>query len=514
MNHTSERWLRWGIAVAVAANVAVFGSRLVSTVSRGALIETTGTERVPIYGIWKVANGHPVYENPFAGSYSLSLYNFGFYNAYGWIARLFGWQAGGLVLGTRLMTLLCTVLVTILFAWVLRSMTEDGSDARAPSWTWALLGGALTTLSSAAVSWFYLTVRPDFASLVFALMGLALYIRARNQPPTWPFAMALCFFLAWAFKQSTIGIFGGVCLDALVARRWRHVFGLGLPVAALGALCLWLGGPDYRLNVLTVPAMARFHPFKPENLTFFTVFVPCVHLWAAPLALVMMRRKTTQTRGAPHSASPEMRALAIVTAVSFAWCLLALTRDGGYRNTLLEAYVALSALVLTAVWRQSATLATRPLESAIVAAAFAGSAVFPMAQFATGKLGDVVVASRERADAAERLARRLEQAASPVLAQESLLAEPWHSTKDRYPAVVLDDYFYWAARTEGRLRDSGGVEGLIANHHFGALLLTGPLNLEPVARTAGYQNVSLGSDAEILHVQYFELPGEASRAPQ
>ena len=492
----ASRWSVWAVALLLVPNALVFGVRLINTVQKGAYVETTGTEPVPIYGVWKAQHGHPVYEQPFEDSFAVSLYNFGFYHSYGAVARLFGWEAGGLILGARMITVAATLVCAALCAWIIVLGIAPAPEARRRTWMFAALAGLTICISSAGVSWFSITVRPDLLSLVAGLAGLALALAGLDRAD-WkrPAAAALCFFAAWAVKQSTIGLLGGMCCAMLLARDWRRMFLFGVPPALLAALSLAIGGVDYRFNVITVPGLGAFDGIRHSYVHLASVFVPNAYLWLAPLALlgIVTRREGRPMRD-DDVVHARLRALRVVVFVAFCWCLVALTRDGGYRNSLLEAYVAGSVLAAIELWRRGPALVLTPsrLRIGVLALAVLISAGFPVAQLvALDRIGNLTVASPAMIDEARRIESRLKALPKPIFAEESMFGEPWHSTDGRYPAFVLDNYFFFSVRIKGGTKDGPAIEQLVTERRFPTLLLSGVRRLDAVALAAGYRRVPL-----------------------
>jgi hypothetical protein len=519
----ASRLVLWAAVLVLVPNLLVFGVRLANTVSKGSFIETTGTEPVPIYGVWKAQHGYPVYEQPFRDNFAVSLYNFAFYHSYGFVARLFGWEGGGLILGARVLTAVATASTAAVCAWIITlgiGRPAAPRQSMRSTWAFASIAGTATCLSSAGVSWFYLTVRPDMAAMLFAMLGLALYL-ASEERPGWRLLLvaSLCFFAAWSIKQSTIGILGGVCCSALLARRWRDVLILGAPAATLAVVCLLVGSADYRFNVMVVPGLGAFDGIRHSYPHLLSVFLPNAYMWAAPVAM-WGRGQPHATLQAGHEGAPHrsrLRALGVVALVSFAWCLVALTRDGGYRNSLLEAYLSASLLAWVVLWQRvpTTTDARMKVRRTVLATAVLVTAAFPIAQLvALDRIGNLTVASQGTIDEARRIAERLRSMPKPIFVEESMFAEPWHSTDNRYPAVVLDNYFFFSVRARGGTNDAAGIEGLVAGHRFPALLLSGLRRLEPVALRFGYRRVPLtdGSQGWTLRLYVLDPPGGARGA--
>jgi hypothetical protein len=490
----------------VLPNLAVFGARAVSVAVEGSFDETTGTERVPIYGVWKALNGHSVYERPFEPTYYPALYNGGFYYTYATVARAFGWSGGDVVTGSRFLTA-CLALAG---AWISARLLLTGSASRD---RWVYVAAMAVWLSSAGVSWFYLTVRPDIVSLVPAIAALLVCIRAWQSGRILPFAAAsLLFFAAWGCKQSTVGTLAGVCLLALVQRRGALLLALVLPFVVCVAVSLAVGGPAYRFNVLVLPSLAGLTPLTVAVPQIARVFLPNPLLVLVPA--VFHREWGAALRRIGGGRAPEssairvsLRVLTFAAIGSWILCLVALMRDGGYRNSLLEAYIVSSLLAVSLVLhaRNAGASLSRRGRTALLAGCII-TAAYPIGQLFSGeRLGTMHVASPERFEEGRRLAASLARVPKPLFVEESLFAEPWFSTDGKFPAVVLDNYAYLQWRARGHYRD-GGVESLILQRRFTALLLSGTLGLREAAERAGYERAPLPPLSN-WDVRLYVLPG-------
>jgi hypothetical protein len=474
----------------VIPNAVVFSLRCASVWSGGSYDETSGTERVPIYGVWKASQGYPVYEDPFRDPYSPSMYNFLFYQSYGAVARALRWSGRSLVTGSRLLTSVFAAIGALLCGAMIARLL--GVRRRGSLWVYASM--LAVWFSSAGLAWYYLTVRPDVLSVVFAVAGLYQCLRGT----TWPSLLAIStiFFLAWACKQSTLGIFGAVCVYTLWRearfRGARHAIAalacLCLPFAVLVGASILFGGQMYRLNTIVVPSISRL-----TNLA--TVHIQVAHLFggipvvlAVPLLWIWLYRERIGTElGAENSPAV---LLWVAAGVAWALGLLAVARDGGDKHSLLEAYVATSILACYLTPSVMARISSHKLSASIAAVAFGGSLMFPIAQVLGGsRLGTLSVSSPERWSEGSAIEAELQRVGKPLFAEDYLFGEPWFATDGRYPDVVIDGYLYHQVRAAGRIHV--GIEALIARRRFASLLLTGGLQLERTALAAGYVHAPL-----------------------
>ena len=76
---------------------------------------TEGRESPGVYAIWRVLQGHPLYEWPTRPPYSVTLYNFGFYRAYASVLGWLGVEGEGLLAVPRLLTALGALFGALVF---------------------------------------------------------------------------------------------------------------------------------------------------------------------------------------------------------------------------------------------------------------------------------------------------------------------------------------------------------------------------------------------------------------
>ena len=474
-------------------NLIVLAMRMRSVFAGGMFEETTGTERVPIYSVWKAAFAHPLYERPFTDNFSPSIYNFLFYKTYGALAHAAHWNGADFAAGCRFLTALFTLAGAAVFtATVFQERHDPVSKA-----LWIPLAALAVWFSSGGVSWFYLTVRPDMLSLLFASVGVWLYLRClRTRTKTLASLSGIAFSAAWACKQSTIGMFVGVCLYQLsrmitdkreprAAILLESVF-LIAPVVIVAALSWTIGGAEYRFSTVTIPALAKFTHVQNAFTYIVRVFGANPVVVAVPVA-ALVAFIIRHPHPSAETSTLDGRLLALSSAVALSWfvAFVALMRDGGYRNSLLEAYVATSLLAMfVAPWAVSLGRRYKTCAVFLGVAALA-SALYPVLQMAfPGRLGTLEVSPPEKLAEGRAIVQALGAVPKPLFGEDYLFAEPWYATENTYPSVVFDPYLYHQAKLAGAFRS--GIESLIERRAFRSLLMTGGLKLEDAARSAGY----------------------------
>jgi len=439
--------LAWFLLAAAGAFAAyVYVARIASWSNCWRWSITEGREGPAIYAIWRVVHGVPLYEWPNREPYSVTFANYGFYETYGAIARLFHADAESLLWVSRLVTVLGSIAGAALFISTAKLLARPRVRLE-----WVALGalGFTVWFGTQFIAWWAIAIRPDVCAAVFALAGLRVALPALSPPAPVRLAMAsLLFFAAWSFKQSCILSFLGCALSAvLVARNWRAVVWLTLPFAALVAMSLGFGGDVYRFNIITVPALSAWHlgamlevlaRALPQNLWIFGFF---------PLALLF---DASRRKGLAWSTLPAVaRTLGLVVLVTVPLGALAFGREGSNKNHIFEGYIA-SALAAHLVLHRLAWSEELPRSLSFLGAlALVPLVAFPVAQIALpNRLGRTVLCHRSDAAELETLANAIRRLPKPLYTDDEIFSQPWHSTGNRYPAVVIDPTWYGIAKRE------------------------------------------------------------------
>ena len=337
-------------------NLAVYLVRIFSVWRYGALFCSTAVESPMIDSVWRCMRHQPIYAWPFAFPFSLSLYNYLFYYAYAAALRLIGAGDAAILTWGRQFTLLFA-LAGALAQWrLVRSLLKLRGAASALSLCLSLGLWLCTSL----VKYWALSIRPDMAAV--ALVMVALWIVVRQSRFCFAYA-GLLLYLAWAFKQSAILAFTGLCLWLLLQKRWRDLALLASVFAVLVCVTLLLGSPEYRFSILIAPQMVRGFTFSlPWILRALGTGLTAVGLnlyWvAAPFVLL----RISKNQGAP----PILRSLQngwesmllTIFAVALIIGLAGMGKIGGTSNYLFEAFAAGSTLLQIAVFSVSGRLVT------------------------------------------------------------------------------------------------------------------------------------------------------------
>ncbi len=503
----------------LAATLAVFLVRLVATVRIGDCYDAA-CDGPPTYGVWKVQNGYPLYEPPDREPYCITLYNYGFYHLYARLLSLVGVTGPAIVLGGRLLSVLFGLAGCVLTYRLIMRLAVPGERGGAVRWFVACFAFFLW-FGSSSISWFLLSVRPDLASVALATAGLLVYADRRGPATVGRCLLAsLVFYLAWAMKQSTVGILAGACVQAaLFERRLKTVLALAVPCALLMAATLMLGGADYRMNIIQAPAvtsMGLWSPWAaiPGPMVILQSVATNTFVWLYPV-LGAVLYLVTSGRG-KTAASVGLSPVAVPALVATAWCFFAAFRDGSDKNTLLEGYVTTGALAAILLLNRLADAGRWAawVERGLVPLAVLAMTAYPVAQFVFfNRLGNLTIDSPSGHARMVALIEQMRRLPKPILVEDSQLSLPWYTNDGHYPGYTLDTYLMTEARRNGWYKD-GGLETLVRRRAFGSLLLKrrGVVHAA-VAREAGYRRTPFPPGVDSLGFELYQLPDAAPSSP-
>jgi hypothetical protein len=482
------------------ALAVIFLMRLDWTVENGELFDSVGFQAPCVYGIWKVQEGHPLYESPTSGTYNVNLYNFFFYHFYARTLQLVGVTESHLVLGARLLT----ATLAAAGAWATYGLvaTLGRPDRISVRIAVACLCGC-AWFSFTPMNWWVLAARPDVLATTLAVGGTLAYVHARQRARNgWWFAAAgFLFYLAWASKQSTVALLVACCLDALSGgTKLRHFLVLAVTAGACMGLTLMLGGTEYHENVLHMPRIYRYQglgdswPHLQDVLRFnlFLIFYGPACLVVALVAQVLGKRSREFAASVIPGSVDDLTPFVFGVLVGLPWNLFMRFREGGSENTLFESYFAVVSLTVIVLVRQAPAFlrswtTTAPFVLGIAQLGWPAADVALQPELFRLASAEQIAERRSVADVVRRLP-------APVFAEAGgagwvNYSLPWYSSGGRYPAVVSDSFWLSAASRQGLLPD-GGIDRLVRERFFGAILIqegTMWSHLGTAAREAGYQ---------------------------
>ena len=510
------------LLLAIIPTFAVYGIRIHSLLEQGSFTETTGYEGPMIYGVWKAAHHFPLYESLIHPLSSNTLYNYLFYKSYGVLISGVAPNDPIALLVSRLTTCLFATL-GVLFCCIASMVLAVSNDGRRlPN---ALLAAALFWFSTSPVGWFGISVRPDVAAVAMASLGLLfLLLYLKNSHQQMLLYSSLAFFLAWSFKQSVILTFiGAVCIHILLIRNLRALMLQVLPFTICVGVALYIGGADYRFNILVVPTLGSFAANWAWTFPSKAVLENPLLYGSLALAALFLIRQNSAVAGdfqkfSIHNRSAQVLVFAILIVVTFLGGFALCFRAGADRNYFFEAGVvacvglvpglsvlfdgrrrfakAWTVLGTTAV----ATVCLIQLASYGLQRSQATAKVWKLPLLGASEFGRLALLSEGQMKARLGLASYIAAQPKPVLVMDDIFSQPFYSTGGLFPAFVQDPNIS-SDLLKHRIIRTDPMAAAITGHVFPTLLLHDP-DLSALALREGYV-FSGGVDG---YLQGYNLP--------
>lgn len=471
------------LALTVAVDLAIFVIRVAAAYRFSDLIPVP-IEGPGIYAIWKIQHGYPMAELPTRPFFGLTLYNVFFYQTYARLLTLLHVADAALPTGAHLLTPAFALAGACAQYAAMRALLQR-LDTRSSPWLLAA-ASLMMWIGVGLVGRWALAARPDVPAVAVAVAALAIVLASADPSLRRLASASVVFFVAWGFKQSVVGIFGGVCLyELFFCRSPRKFAALVLPFSALCALTIAMSGAAYRFNLLTAPRISGASVPWLAVYWYRVLVLPNLPIWIAAAAGLwhwLDRRDAADARW--RNPSLALLVCATLTTIPLAFVLLA--KPGSHINHTFE---SCAVLVLLAIASFSMLVDRPPASNRCVYGIAAAAMVFPLAYAVFMLNGGPPAALRALTlakdvdpltpgTASQHAARaalvdRMRELPKPLFIDDELLAQPWFSNDNRYPAIVIDHVFYGAADAGGYL-ERGGVLSLVDDRYFATLLLSPP----------------------------------------
>ncbi len=490
-------------AAAVSAffllNVAVYGVRILSVWRYGTLFSATAVEAPMIDTVSRCMHHGEVYTWPFTFPFSLSLYNYLFYDSYAAALRAIGaWDAGIMTWG-RQFTLVFALAGAVAQWRLVRSLVNLRGIASAGSFGLA----AGLWLCTSLVKYWAISIRPDMAAA--ALVMIALWIIVRQ--PRFAFAYAGIFlYLAWAFKQSVVLAFIGLCIWLFLNKRWKDLALLVAVFAALVVGTLLLGSPAYRFSILAAPQMVRGFTFGfPWILHALGTGLNAILLnfyWVVAPFILLRASKGT------HKIDARVRPLFTLFAVALVIGVAGMGKVGGTSNYLFEAFAAGSTLLQLAVFALPGRCMTALVFFGCIqpAVQLIGVAI---GYHAAGKHDMAPIATASEYAEAEALRDQLAKLKKPIFTTDGAFSLPWIAAENGAPSMVLDPNFQEVAQPR---EENGGVEGMLQRGEIPTVMLSSADRAYVQSLNSGYERVGESIQQGVHYTIYVFNP--TPRAPK
>ncbi len=456
----------------------------------------TGGESQCVYGIWKVQEGHPLYAWPNKEFYQLSLYNFAFYYGYANVLNLLHAHGPAIMLYGRFLTVCFAGLGCFIQTRLLLFLTP-GIKNRAICIA-ALLISFCTWFNSYFSGAYCVSIRPDMAAVAVSTLALGFFMRfVMTNQWGWIGAAGIAWAATWCIKQADIAFIFGAGAYLPICRKWKGFALLSATFAVPVGLVLALSSPEYRWNILVAPTAngleiphgaVLFLKGATESLFAWTFLITLpLYYYFARRNEPEANRRSLWEQASPGNSFAPVAALAVIVACGFAPSFIALAKRGSSLNQMFEIFVAANILSFTLIPRLTAMLpapAARRLGVG-VCLALLSMCLLPAAQLAMNRIGPITRASDADIARKETFAQFLKSVKKPLFIDDEVYALPWHESDNQYPAIIIDNVFYWDAKKRGMI--DGGVEDLIKKHWFSTLYLPTNSPLFSTAQAAQYR---------------------------
>jgi hypothetical protein len=221
---------------------------------------------------------------------------------------------------------------------------------------------------------------------------------------------------------------------------------------------------------------------------FFASFLVTLAWWrkAEPAA----SRRPSRWRALRGHADGHPIEIALLCMIVFGGSLsfLALAKEGSAPNQMQEVFLAAASLSTIVYLRLQAQLSGAGLRSlhALAILTLASMAVYPALQVGLNRMGPITRVSSEERAQRRGFGEFLAAQPAPLFIRDEIFSLPWFSNAGRYPAIIVDPIFYFAAQRKGRL-EGGGLAELVREHWFASLYLEPADELYQPALVAGYR---------------------------
>ncbi len=453
-----------------ATSLIVLGSRAheagrLVTIPPGVQV-TSGCEEESLHALWRQYHGQAVYVDPSQPPYAAAYFNWLFYKSYGWWVRpaVAGHGDAALISSGRHFTLLGVVFGTIALAGFGWRLTQGAGTAV----RLAVLAIAVHATTGPLLGWWVVTVRPDVWALVLESAGLiGLLLLHRTRPVAAGLLAAVCFYLAWSFKQNYVQGFGIALVYLALGRHWKCCLLTGGVVGAGWAVTLMLGADLYRVALSSTATAGGFAiSLGWQNLT--DALIKCTPLVLLALPTVVV---ADSSGGVPSLTSDTRRLALIGLPLSLILSFTASCKMGAASNYYFTPMLLTTLLAMAGLSRLSSTFWL----SLGMIAALALNLFLPI----SGRLS-----LQRQALVTEARWYLWKNAPGPRFADDQLLNLPWLNPGTPGYVMAFD---YGSARARGDAFAHDGIGGLIRQRYFAALLL--PVHVDQAydrASLAGY----------------------------
>ena len=451
--------------------VLLMAMRLIGSVSLDVPLHvvTSGWEQESLIAIYNNILGLPVYVSRYDMPFRWAIYNWFFYDSYSVITNaimgLFELQTDWLPTVTRLITVAAMPIGALGAVIMFNNLISNRNQNL--SMRIFIIAAGIYLFSGPLIGFWGMTTRADLWAGVIEVMGAGLFFLLYRRGKEWPAILAAVAFayLAWSFKQSSVGLAGAIGMLLLFRRAWMMLFAFSALLISAWVVTLYIGSDIYRTSILLreyegiwslshslnvfVNAATKTVPFLAgAAITFCAILINKTiraHAFADDVMMFALNGTVISTALAFFTGMQTGSAENYYFIPAFFWATLTV----GGLNLLSE--------IETPVFRK--ILMPTVIASSLVQVA---ALIFVVG----GSYGITSVRhTHEHMLAGQECLKDLPK---PTYASDMYLSLPWMNSGS--PAIILA-FGYWQDRKRGAEFERGGVGGLIDEGYFASLFV-------------------------------------------
>lgn len=455
-------WLAWASA---ALCVTLMMVRVYYAISFTEPLQgiTTGAEAQSLNAIWRYIQGYTIYPDMHKIPFAAPVYNWLYFASYGTIARFFldmlALEDLWLPTITRLITFIGIICGTILiYRFFIMAFQVIEPDLKR-----LCLAFAIFLFFGPLMGFFGMAAAPDVWALFFDVAAIYVFIRYYEKQPFAILLVCVFAYLAWAFKQIFIYTPGTIGLFLLMKRDWKNLFLLCFILGLAWVTTLVIGGKIYINNILFLGTTNEYllKVFLRNIFKFLEKSTPSV-IGLFGICLFLASKPKLITEIACHST---IRIAFLGIFISACVSLPTSVKSGAAENYYFTlSFFIVFAVLATLIWLVRKNLVPSALWG-VLGLGWVLNIIAVLSVF-TGVNGllsvrpyhnDLMVAKTCMKDLPK-----------PIFVEHIYLSLDWMNPAEHH--FVLG-YNYLLDREAGVEFERGGINGLIKEGYFGALLL-------------------------------------------
>ncbi|MBI2470448.1 MAG: hypothetical protein HYV59_04300 [Planctomycetes bacterium] len=447
-------------------------------------LTTSGWEEEDLYAMWKYIKGMGIYTDRYSVPYAASVYNWLFYQSYGFIIKniisLFSLNTSWIPTIGRFFTLAGALFgVFICYASFIQLSEVKNRTMSTLAFSFSLL-----TFLGPLVGFWAFTVRPDVWSFVFEVTGIFFFWKyySRNKIKAIFFA-AIALYCSWAFKQSGFLTVVAILVFLIIKKDFKAFFMFSLLMIIFYFATFLLGDKEYVDTILYHGEREFSINLAIRNILKATSkSSPAIISLISSIVFIIFCKGLK--RGIIKNDNVLFAAILFFTTIVIVFPASAM--EGAADNYCFMVLYASSLLAITLVSEISGdTLSAKDggLRVCIGFMIFGWIAnVISIMMVFMGYQG-VISVYPQHIDMVKKQ-KCIENLPKPLFVDNMYLSLPWMNPSEPY---VFTNWFYRKERELGISFNDGGIGGLIKKGHYRTLLFSNDLKTFDGAELSEYK---------------------------